>query len=360
MDFAYRFAAVRGLQANRAYYTAMVPLRMLAKLFPEDEEYVSPEHRAQRKINQSRIPSIRKYILDNRDNYVFSALAASIDGEFNFLPSDLDANIGTLEVSMDAKFLINDGQHRKAAILEAIQEDDTLLGETISVVFYEDQGLARSQQMFTDLNKHAVKTSNSIAELYDSRDQLAVITRSVITRIDFLNCYTDKEKDILGKYSSKLFTLSTFYNANKRILRAENITEKTESYLYEYWSAVCRNVQPWQDLINHEISKVDLREQFIVTQSVVIQVFGRLGNSLLRNNKRVLEKTLKPLSKIDWRRESALWKGRTIRANGRVINNEEAIMLTCNVLKQALGLPLDSAEASKEASFAKEDTQNVR
>ena len=39
--------------------------------------------------------------------------------------------------------------------------------------FYGDKGLERSQQIFTDLNKHAVKTSNSIAELYDSRDDLA-------------------------------------------------------------------------------------------------------------------------------------------------------------------------------------------
>jgi DGQHR domain-containing protein len=99
---------------------------------------------------------------------VFSALAASIDGYFKFCPSEFP-DVGVLEISMDAKILINDGQHRKAAILEAISEDESLLNETISVVFFEDQGLARSQQMFTDLNKHAVKTSNSIAELYDSR-----------------------------------------------------------------------------------------------------------------------------------------------------------------------------------------------
>ena len=103
--------------------------------------------------------------------------------------------------------------------------DESLLNETISVVLFEDQGLARSQQMFTDLNKHAVKTSNSIAELYDSRDQLAVVTRNVISKIKFFNAYTDKEKDILGKYSSNLFTLSTFYNANKRIIRSAPITK---------------------------------------------------------------------------------------------------------------------------------------
>jgi len=103
--------------------------------------------------------------------------------------------------------------------LSALEEDETLADETISVVFFEDKGLDRSQQIFTDLNKHAVKTSNSIAELYDSRDELAVITRNVIAKIDFLNQYTDKEKDNLGKYSSNLFTLNTFYTANKRMIR---------------------------------------------------------------------------------------------------------------------------------------------
>ena len=60
---------------------------------------------------------------------------------------------------MDSIFLINDGQHRKAAIEAAMQEDDSLGKETISIVFFGDNGLERSQQMFTDLNKYAVKTS---------------------------------------------------------------------------------------------------------------------------------------------------------------------------------------------------------
>ena len=77
MDFVYRFPVVRGVQAGAEYYIAMVPLKMLEKLFPSDEEYVLPEYRAQRRLNSARIPIISKYILDNRDSYVFSALAAS-------------------------------------------------------------------------------------------------------------------------------------------------------------------------------------------------------------------------------------------------------------------------------------------
>ena len=69
MEFSYRFPVVRGVQANNEYYIAMVPLKMLSKLFPvDDEEFVLPEYRAQRKINEARIPEIKKYILENRNN----------------------------------------------------------------------------------------------------------------------------------------------------------------------------------------------------------------------------------------------------------------------------------------------------
>ena len=350
MDFVYRFPVVKGIQAKREYYIAMIPLKMIPKLFPQDGEYVPPEYRAQRKLNESRIPVISKYILSNRENYVFSALAASIDGDFKFCPSEYP-DVGVLEISMDAKLLINDGQHRKAAILEAISEDETLLNETISVVFFEDQGLERSQQMFTDLNKHAVKTSNSIAELYDSRDPLAVVNRNVISKIKFLNAFTDKEKDILGKYSSNLFTLSTFYNANKRIIRTAEVTPEVESFLYKYWNCICKNILPWQDLSNRQISKVDLRENYIVTQAVIIQVLGRLGNFFFLNPDYPFEKTLRKLKEVNWRRDCGDWAMRTIRANGRMINNEEAITLTCNVLKRYLGIPLDEFEQAKETAF---------
>ena len=56
MEFAYRFPVVLGIKANSEYFIAMVPLKMLSKLFPDTEEYVAPEYRAQRKLNTGRIP----------------------------------------------------------------------------------------------------------------------------------------------------------------------------------------------------------------------------------------------------------------------------------------------------------------
>ena len=79
MRFSNNFPAVRGIQANMEYYVAMIPLGLLDKIFIDNEEVPLASFRAQRKINELRIPEIKNYILDNRDTYVFSALSASID-----------------------------------------------------------------------------------------------------------------------------------------------------------------------------------------------------------------------------------------------------------------------------------------
>lgn len=352
MEYVYRFPVVRGIQADKEYYIAMVPLRMLSRLFPSDEEYVLPEYRAQRKLNESRIPVISKYILDNRTSYVFSALAASIDGEFTFVPAGNNSDTGVLEVNLDAKFLINDGQHRKSAIFEALKEDPTLGDETIPIVFFADKGLARSQQIFTDLNKNAVKTSNSISELYDSRDQMAVITRDVISCIEFLNTYTDKEKDILGKFSSSLFTLNTFYSANKLIV-GRNTGDDVRDFLFYFWDSVAANMMQWQELEHREITKVDLRENYIATQSIVIQALGRVGNYLLQHRDVDVARCLFQLKNVNWHRNNHQWYLRAINPSGRIITNKKAGLLIANVIKEQLGIPLSAEEKAAELSLQK-------
>ena len=352
MDYVYKFPVVKGFQAKREYYITMVPLKMLSKLFPVDDEYVLPEYRAQRKLNEARIPVISKYILDNRDSYVFSALAASIDGDFLFKSNEINKDVGILEISMDAKFLINDGQHRKSSILEAMREDSSLGEETIPIVFFSDKGLSRSQQIFTDLNKNAVKTSNSISELYDSRDEMAVITRNVIWNIDFLNCYTDKEKDILGKYSSNLFTLNTFYSANKLIVGRKKM-ENVDKFLMEFWTLVVEYMTPWQSLYNKEISKIDLRENYIATQNVVIQALGRIGNYLNEHKEINLRDHLKYLEKINWKRNSNVWYLRAVNESGRIVTNKKAVMLIANIIKINMNIPLSKEEENAENDLQK-------
>lgn len=351
MNFSYHFPAVKGIQAGREYYISMVPLKLLSRLFPAEEEIVLPEHRAQRRINEARIPEIKNYILDNRDTYVFSALSASIDGEFKFTPY-MDTDAGIFEVDMSSIFLINDGQHRKAAIEAAMKEDPSLEKETISIVFFSDEGLARSQQMFTDLNKHAVKTSNSLATLYDSRDEIAVATKHVIDAIPFFKRYTDKERDILGKNSSSLFTLNMIYKANQKIMHSEKCSSSDAEFLLSYWQLVSDNIVEWQEVLNKSLTKKALRENYIVTLAITISAFGKLGRFFFDNDNYKMQDYLPKLQQIDWLRSNNMWIGRTIRDNGKVLNSEEAISLTCAVIKREIGLPLTKEEKQKEKQIS--------
>lgn len=347
MRFTYNFPAVRGIQAGREYYISMVPLKLLSRLFPAEDEVVLPEHRAQRRINEARIPEIRQYILDNRNSYVFSALSASIDGEFRFIPFN-DCDVGTLAVDMESVFLINDGQHRKAAIEAAMQEDPTLENETISLVFFEDAGLTRSQQMFTDLNKHAVKTSNSLSTLYDSRDEIAVATKHIIDTIPFFRRFTDKERDILGKNSSNLFTLNMIYKANQKILHGNCCTQEDRQFLLRFWTLITNHVVEWQEVLNKTLTKKSLRENYIVALAITVSAFGKLGRFFYDNRSYAMEDYLTHLRNVDWLRSNTDWVGRTIRTNGKVLNSEEAISLTCSMIKQRIGIPLSKEEKQKE------------
>lgn len=346
----YQFPAVKGKQAGKEYYICMVPLGLLKKIFLSENNDASPEYRAQRKLNELRIPEIRDYILNNRDSYVFSALAASVDGEMSFVSTSTQSNTGMLEIDMNAVFLINDGQHRKAAIDAALAEDDSLNEETISVVMYKDQGLQSSQQMFTDLNKHAVTTSKSLNTLYEFKDRVAIITKNVINDVDFLRKYTDKEKDNLSKFSSNIFTLNTFYTAHKRIIKIIGDSDESEKFICEYWRNVVSNMREWNEMDRGELSKKSLREDYITTQGLIVLALGRVCEFLCHNPDIDMYQVLQGLNSIDWLRNNEdCWMNRAIKSNGKINRNEQGIFLTYVQIKRLLELPITDEEAKRES-----------
>lgn len=107
----------------------------------------------------------------------------------------------------------------------------------------------------------------------------------------------------------------------------------------------------WKELTNREISKVDLRENYIVTQGVVIQALGLIGLFFYKNRDVDMRKHLELLGNIDWKRNSSQWKLRVIRADGKIITSNKAINLTANKIKQEIGIALSTEEATKEKQF---------
>ncbi|MGG4409245.1 DNA sulfur modification protein DndB [Niallia taxi] len=140
-EFSYNFPALRGNQSGKEYYVVMVPLNLIPKIFLFDKEELQPEIRSRHILNKSRIPDIVNNMLEHHKEYIFSSFTASIDGEIQFKPYSDDLNfkdLGNLLVSLDSRFLVNDGQHRVTAIEEVLKVSPELGTETISVVFLHD------------------------------------------------------------------------------------------------------------------------------------------------------------------------------------------------------------------------------
>ena len=340
-DFFHSFNAVRGIQAGRPCYIAMCPMRIIPKIFVFDEDEVPAELRAQRKLNKGRIPEITNYLIENRNDYTLSSLTASIDGETEFVSMDKSApNIGTLKISMDAQILLNDGQHRRAAIEEAVNNNTELGHDHISVVFFLDNGLKRSQQMFADLNKHAVRPSPSLATLYDQREELSNIARRVMNEVHIFSRLTETEKTSISNRSIKLFTLSGIKNATKALLnkgKNDHITDKEIQLAIEYWKYVSNQIKDWELAADRKINSWELREGYIHAHGVLLHALGILGNQLINDKSSWI--ALDGLTSVDWSRNSNNWKGRAV-VNGRITKSINNVKLTTNQIKKLIKIKL--------------------
>lgn len=349
------FPVIRGLQARREYYVAMWTLRMLRQISIFDEDELPPELRAQRTLNKARIPEIAGYIIDNPDDYVFSALTVSIDSEVGFEPLPGQDKLGLLRVPMDARFIINDGQHRRAAIIEALDQRPELGHETIAVVFFLDIGLERCQQMFADLNRHAIRPSRSLGLLYDHRNDKARLAKLVIMKSDVFRDIVDMEKSSLAKRSRKLFTLSAFHNACADLingLATGNLVEDA-NLARTYWEAVAEHFPAWKQVLEGRLPASEVREGYIHSHGIALQALGHAGNTLLKNHPKDWRKRLGGLQKIDWSRNNAkVWEGRAL-IGGKVSKVTTNVILTTNVIKKALSLPLDDEQQRVETAHSK-------
>ena len=333
----------------------MCPLRLIPKIFYFDEEEaeLSPELRAQRTLNRNRIPEIASYMLANPQDYAFSAITASIDAEVKFEALGAEPNssrIGLLQVPMDARFIINDGQHRRAAIEAAIRERPELGDESIAVVFFIDRGLERCQQLFADLNRYAIRPTKSIGVLYDHRDDMAQLARLVVLKSKSFGELVEMERSSLSARSRKLFTLSAIYTATGALLDKVELPKREDAteLAVSFWDEIARYMPEWQAVRDGKVTSGEIRQDFIHSHGIALHALGLVGNFLLHHYRDEWRPKLKLLRKIDWgRNNSALWEGRAM-IGGRLSKATQNVVLTTVAIKQVLGLKLTPEETKLE------------
>jgi DNA sulfur modification protein DndB len=244
MDFHVDVPAMRGKIGNRTYYACLMPMSAIPNLFKfTDWIGFTPEDREQRILNEKRVPDLRDYILDNDEDYLFSAITASYKTPPVFVPmngEDGESNIGTLKLKLGDELIINDGQHRCAGIAAALKENPNIGDHTIAVLLFNYESKERVQQMFSDLNRFVVKTSKSLDILYDKRDKISAATIAFLDQVPLFKALTEKDDSSLRSKSTKLFTLAALYDANRELLKGKEHDEviANANLLKTFWGVV--------------------------------------------------------------------------------------------------------------------------
>lgn len=303
---------------------------------------ISPEMRAQRKLRPSRIPRIRDYILNNPNDYVFSSITVSIGGRLHFFPAPglgQNARMGTLRMSIDAPILINDGQHRYKAICEAYETKPELRSEKIPVVFFEDIGLIRSQQMFADLNMNAVKPTRSLGLLYDHRDPFSRFVVNMVNDVDIFVGRTELEKTNISHRSKMFLTLHGIAQATQHLLKlkTKSVPTKKQQAAVDFWRTVSDSIPEWKLLVQGKITPYELRKNYVHAHTNTLSAIGIAGHILLTHYPDSWVKMVHNLRKVDWARNAPHWEGKLL-IDGRMIKNKTGIKAAAGIILAYCGV----------------------
>ena len=226
-----------------------------------------------------------------------------------------------------------------------------LRDDHVPVLFFIDKGLRRSQQMFADLNKHAIRPSDSLSTLYDQRDPSSELARYVAITVEGFKGMTEMEKSSISNRSTKLFTLSGVKHASRALLRKgrrDEISPEERLFAAEFWSQVVSNVPDWGLAKERKVASSDLRQNFVHAHGVALQAIGTAGADLVAAYPGDWRSRLKKLRTVDWSRSNeALWEGRAM-VHGRISKARSNVRLTANLLKVQMGLSLNAEEEELE------------
>ena len=239
-----------------------------------------------------------------------------------------------------------------------MKECPELRDDHVPVLFFVDRGLARSQQMFADLNKHAIRPSDSLSTLYDQRDPSSELARYVVMAVEGFKGMTELEKSSLSARSAKLFTLSGIKHASRALLRKgrrDDISQEEKTFAADFWSEVVSNVPDWQLAKQRKVASSELRQGYVHAHGVALYAIGMVGADLVSAHPQAWQAKLTALQRIDWSRSNErLWEGRAM-VHGRISKARTNVRLTANLLKTHMGLRLNAEEEELERQLGKQN-----
>lgn len=195
---------LRGYLGTWVTYSCMMRLADAADLigFAQELHQIGKlSDKIQRELNEDRAKEIADYLINNEDRFFNSLVVAIYDGDPNWhevesirpnteeassleIPDYAESCLGFLSITRDEKLFALDGQHRLAGIKSAVNSNEIVGNDLISVIIVAHsntrEGKIRSRRLFTTLNKKAKLVSKDAIIALDEDDISACVTRALI------------------------------------------------------------------------------------------------------------------------------------------------------------------------------------
>lgn len=187
-----KFAAIKGQMGIWRYYVSSLTFEDIAKyVSPITKEISNSDSYAnllQRTITDN-VSNITNYLLYQPERLFNSLVLALYDGNPEWAELEVNVedystfSVGVLELSGDEIIFPVDGQHRVAAIKEAIEKNPELANEKVPIILigHENslEGKKRTRRLFSTLNRKAKRVRDNEIIALDEDDVVAIVTRDI-------------------------------------------------------------------------------------------------------------------------------------------------------------------------------------
>lgn len=359
-------------------------------------------HDAEAAWNRPEIPehsqSIAKYILDNYEKaYIIPPLSLNIQHHVHLYIPDYPSDFipGYLVIPGSATLAITDGQHRRTAIVQAMEQMDEataakFASDAVSVMITCETDLNQIHQDFADCSK-TKSLPPSLLAVYDRRNPANRLVSDLERLCPLFRGRIDPTSKTLSKKSTFLFLVNQLRQLVKELLagtyamadadfekRAIELLGQEEQYntavqqfseYINYLTGFTKDpstseggaeprwksdpsiaaIAVWHEIANLplgtlEISQVPVKreEGWICLTATGLNIIGRVGHKLFTNaellkNWKLYAAKMGDPQIIDWKRSAGIWQGNIVQGT-KLLTQQGPVKHAFEQVTQAIGL----------------------
>jgi DNA sulfur modification protein DndB len=384
--------AFKGRLGGVEYYVIMLSFSKLARYIEATDPNLPTKLREERKPQRQRYAQIARYILNNPEDYRFSALTCTFGKNGTEKPLNWRAArpdepygspgwaIGELTLDQGDPLIIVDGQHRLGAIKEAIankEADPELRNESIPIVLFPYISLEDNQQLFSDLNRNVKKTSKSLDVFFDRRDIVNRVVQKVVEKVSvFGEERVDVENVSVAKSPTMVFALAGVYQATKPMIKGafkggllqkelskeNNNEDEYANFLADAWEFIAEQFPEWGKVARGEMNIAQERQNYLHWNSGVLSSIGEFVGVAMEQRgtgwKDAVKTALTHPDNGNWRRDARYWGG-IILAGDQVLPRSAVRFQLVTYLKVKVGLEPTEREKKFLASSDPDVQQRI-